>query len=114
MGRIDEVIVGSGGGIREATVVIPSRRKIRRPVNLFIPFEIEDEPTEDANLAQKQVLEDQNKPKDARIPISKYNLRTRSKINYNEDEDFSKCPKDSTLYQHSTQHGLPMRAFTGL
>ncbi|KIH46190.1 hypothetical protein ANCDUO_23759, partial [Ancylostoma duodenale] len=85
MGRIDEVIVGSDGGIREATVVLPSRRKIRRPVNLLVPFEIEDEPTEDANLAEKQVLEDQNEPNDARMPNAKYNLRPRKKINYNEE-----------------------------
>ncbi|EPB78509.1 Tas retrotransposon peptidase A16 [Ancylostoma ceylanicum] len=85
MGRVDEVIVDSNGEIREATVILPSKRKIRRPVNLLIPFEIEDEPTEDANLAEKQALEDQNKPNDAKMSTSTYDLRPRKKINYNEE-----------------------------
>ncbi|EYC34095.1 hypothetical protein Y032_0001g239 [Ancylostoma ceylanicum] len=87
MGRVDEVIFDSNGEIREATVILPSKGKIRRPVNLLIPFEIEDEPTEDANLAEKQALEDQNKPNkpDAKMSNSTYDLRPRKKINYNEE-----------------------------
>ncbi|KIH61210.1 hypothetical protein ANCDUO_08524 [Ancylostoma duodenale] len=79
MGRIDEVVAGSDGEIKEAIVVLHPRQKTRRPVNLLTPFEIGDEPP----LTEKQVSEDQNKSEDERIPKSKYDLRPRKKVNYN-------------------------------
>ncbi|VDK53537.1 unnamed protein product, partial [Cylicostephanus goldi] len=42
MARITKVQPGSDGQIREAELITTTRRKIRRPVNLLIPLEIQD------------------------------------------------------------------------
>ncbi|KIH59094.1 hypothetical protein ANCDUO_10690 [Ancylostoma duodenale] len=42
MGRIQELVPNSEGIVREAMIVLPSRRQIRRPVNLLVPTELDD------------------------------------------------------------------------
>ncbi|CAJ0589021.1 unnamed protein product [Cylicocyclus nassatus] len=42
MGRIIELSKGRDGQEREAVVILPSRKQIRRPVNLLVPLELED------------------------------------------------------------------------
>ncbi|CAJ0602703.1 unnamed protein product [Cylicocyclus nassatus] len=42
MGRITELLKSKGGQEREAVVILPSRKHIRRPVNLLVPLELED------------------------------------------------------------------------
>lgn len=41
MGRVEELCPNTQGIIREAVVRFPSRRRIRRHVNIVIPFELE-------------------------------------------------------------------------
>ncbi|VDL70785.1 unnamed protein product [Nippostrongylus brasiliensis] len=41
MGRIEDLKRGSEGSAREALVVLPSRKKIKRPLNLLVPLELE-------------------------------------------------------------------------
>lgn len=50
MGTIDQLIINSGGTIREAVVRLPSHRLIRRPVNLLIPLELHEDPSRRRNI----------------------------------------------------------------
>ncbi|CAJ0605574.1 unnamed protein product [Cylicocyclus nassatus] len=43
LGRIEELVPNKEGVVREAVVKLPSQRKIRRPINLLIPLELETE-----------------------------------------------------------------------
>ncbi|ETN85895.1 hypothetical protein NECAME_16594 [Necator americanus] len=47
MGRIVELKETTDGTVREAVVILPSHRKIRRPINLLVPLELEDDHKEE-------------------------------------------------------------------
>ncbi|KAE9417186.1 hypothetical protein Angca_000989, partial [Angiostrongylus cantonensis] len=42
IGRIKELVTNSQGISREAVILLPSHRQIRRPLNLLVPLELED------------------------------------------------------------------------
>ncbi|KIH64329.1 hypothetical protein ANCDUO_05356 [Ancylostoma duodenale] len=101
MGRIQELVPNSEGIVREAIIVLPSRRQIRRPVNLLVPMELDDgqhcnsrkdeslsrdksttlgnipaTPTEGASDVEQSINKGQR--------TSRYNLRSRRQVNYKE------------------------------
>ncbi|VDL73336.1 unnamed protein product [Nippostrongylus brasiliensis] len=89
MGRIKELRQDSEGNIREAVVTLPSRRDIRRPVNLLVPLELETSETTapphhvDQRVAQQQpveVTQDQQPQCPPRHPT--YNLRKKDRVDY--------------------------------
>lgn len=43
MGRIEELEENPEGICRESVVVLPSKKKIRRPLNLLVPLELDDD-----------------------------------------------------------------------
>ncbi|KAK6761280.1 hypothetical protein RB195_022368 [Necator americanus] len=47
MGRIVELKETTDGTVREAVVILSSHRKIRRPINLLVPLELEDDHTKE-------------------------------------------------------------------
>ncbi|KAK5980748.1 hypothetical protein GCK32_020783 [Trichostrongylus colubriformis] len=93
MGIIQELVCNSQGTVREAVVRLPSRRRIRRPVNLLIPLEIEED---DGTILNNS--SDDHRDAEASVPAHspnihdgptekepRYHLRNRRPINYNED-----------------------------
>ncbi|VDM66061.1 unnamed protein product [Strongylus vulgaris] len=54
MGRIKELVLSADGDAREAIIMLPLRRQIRRPVNLLVPLELEDICTKRDKLLQAE------------------------------------------------------------
>ncbi|KIH56785.1 hypothetical protein ANCDUO_13028 [Ancylostoma duodenale] len=106
MGRIDELKETSDGTVREAVVILPSHRKIRRPINLLVPLELEDDHAEEhkeddssstncdgeatPNHADKQLSDNTTtnegrtveEPEGTSFP--RYNLRPRQRVTHSE------------------------------
>ncbi|CAJ0599135.1 unnamed protein product [Cylicocyclus nassatus] len=80
LGRIIELVENHSGVVREAGVMLPSRHKIRRPVNLLVPLELEQYP------ANSRREEDAGNDKPAisteETVTHPYNLRPNRKKNY--------------------------------
>ncbi|RCN36506.1 hypothetical protein ANCCAN_17617 [Ancylostoma caninum] len=99
LGRIQELVSNSEGIVREAIIVLPSRRQIRRPVNLLVPVELDDgqhcKSRKDESLSRDMSITSGNIPA---IPTEgeceveqsinngqrtcRYNLRPRRQANY--------------------------------
>uniref|UniRef100_A0A0N4XF64 DUF5641 domain-containing protein n=1 Tax=Nippostrongylus brasiliensis TaxID=27835 RepID=A0A0N4XF64_NIPBR len=85
MGRIKELRQDSEGNTREAVVTLPSKRDIRRPVNLLVPLELDgvqtsttdpignDQPSGDTPRSLQHEPASQQKP---------YNLRKKDRVDY--------------------------------
>ncbi|EPB67263.1 integrase core domain protein [Ancylostoma ceylanicum] len=80
MARITDTKRSSDGAIREVELTTSTRTKIRRPVNLIIPLELED----NDNRTRKNSENDEGCEKSA-TREERYNFRPRKNINYNED-----------------------------
>ncbi|RCN45078.1 hypothetical protein ANCCAN_08888 [Ancylostoma caninum] len=103
MGTIDQVIANPRGTIREAVVRLPSQRLIRRPVNLLIPLELDDDSAQRAEHSEqspnRQGDAPEYRPPAAQKetgaiadqlelqPHARYNLRKRRHVDYSEEED---------------------------
>ncbi|VDL83950.1 unnamed protein product [Nippostrongylus brasiliensis] len=87
MGRIKELRHDSENNVREALITLPSKREIRRPVNLLVPLELDinetpptspsehNQPSEDA----QQPVGEASEPTARRPP---YNLRKKDRVDY--------------------------------
>ncbi|CAJ0595615.1 unnamed protein product [Cylicocyclus nassatus] len=84
MGRITELVAGADGEIREAVVILPSRRQIRRPVNLLVPLELEDRTEKTKDLLQETQEEEPQKAQEEPAR-TRYDLRPRKRIGYNKE-----------------------------
>ncbi|VDL81193.1 unnamed protein product [Nippostrongylus brasiliensis] len=87
MGRINELRHDSENKVREALVTLPSKREIRRPVNLLVPLELdihEMPPTSPSE--HNQPSEDVQQPVgEASEPTARqppYNLRKKDRVDY--------------------------------
>ncbi|VDO93366.1 unnamed protein product, partial [Heligmosomoides polygyrus] len=105
MGVINKLIVSNNGTIREAVVRLSSQRLIRRPVNLPVPLELEQEdnnrsknqeetcPSMRENLEEallpSRTSEEATKPQEQATSHEhqRYHLRKRRRINYNESPE---------------------------
>ncbi|KAK5972497.1 hypothetical protein GCK32_022710, partial [Trichostrongylus colubriformis] len=76
MGRIEEICPNSEGIVREVKVRLPSRRCIRRPVNLLIPLELEGTAEEKDSRKMKESVTESGSS-DVPLSVSRYNLRPR-------------------------------------
>ncbi|KAK5967975.1 hypothetical protein GCK32_017036 [Trichostrongylus colubriformis] len=95
---IDQAVRNSKGTLREARVRLPSKKVIRRPINLLVPLELEDD--ESSKEGKTRDLQDVGKQKvistpgeegntEQIDPPPRYNLRKRERVNYHEDESDS-------------------------
>ncbi|KAJ1371172.1 hypothetical protein KIN20_033073 [Parelaphostrongylus tenuis] len=100
MGKIKELVTNAQGVSREAVVLLPSDRQIRRPLNLLIPLEIEDHQPQDKRNEQRKSSNETQYPQSRRkrsdpsdkLPTEKptgtdtrkgnYRLRPKKQINY--------------------------------
>ncbi|XGW27378.1 hypothetical protein V3C99_007742 [Haemonchus contortus] len=91
MGRIHDLVANSGGIVREAVVMLPSRRQVRRPINLLVPLELEGKvPPEQAQEELTSTQRLNNDPESTGIEHNTssttlgghYNLRPRKQRNY--------------------------------
>ncbi|VDK70863.1 unnamed protein product, partial [Cylicostephanus goldi] len=83
LGRIIELVKNQCGVIREAGVMLPSHHKIRRPVNLLVPLELEEyqsENTKEADAGGSEIT-----PTTKETTMHPYNLRPNRKKNYAEN-----------------------------
>ncbi|VDO95265.1 unnamed protein product [Heligmosomoides polygyrus] len=91
MGRIDELVANKEGVVREASVMLPSRRKIRRPLKLLVPLELDDtsidvdtestsqqHPESSPAVVEGKVKDSQ--PVDTELP--RYNFRPTRRVDY--------------------------------
>uniref|UniRef100_A0A7I5ED04 CCHC-type domain-containing protein n=1 Tax=Haemonchus contortus TaxID=6289 RepID=A0A7I5ED04_HAECO len=86
MGRITELKHSHDGEVREAELLTSTKRKIRRPINLLIPLEIQEARISDDN-EPTQVTPSPGKTGEEDVVNSKaytrpYNLRQRTPKNY--------------------------------
>ncbi|EYC23035.1 hypothetical protein Y032_0016g3087 [Ancylostoma ceylanicum] len=91
MARITETHPGLDGEIRDVELVTATKRKIRRPVNLLIPLEIEEPKSAETNKENRQLL-----PKEQKQEQQKYNLRPRKPVQYAEYEITAVTAKPTT------------------
>ncbi|KAJ1346220.1 hypothetical protein KIN20_000967 [Parelaphostrongylus tenuis] len=105
-----ELVTNTQGITREAVIVLPSHRHIRRPLNLLIPLDLEITQSQDKNNQQSESNyelppphseHEPNEPSndhptvqpttspDTSLQKSKYNLRPRRQINYGDLINFS-------------------------
>uniref|UniRef100_A0A7I4XT24 Fe2OG dioxygenase domain-containing protein n=1 Tax=Haemonchus contortus TaxID=6289 RepID=A0A7I4XT24_HAECO len=92
MGRVSQVKQGRDGAIREVELMTSSKRKIRRPVNLLIPLEVQDSANDQDSANEfgdnpKDIQDSANpehneptllsKGKDPSATTHNYNLRPR-------------------------------------
>ncbi|KAK5979541.1 hypothetical protein GCK32_011489 [Trichostrongylus colubriformis] len=90
MGRITELKEGSDAEIREAVVRMPNGNCMRRPVNLLVPLELEDNtiPSPDTcELTKERLSSPPREPDKDESPGKRYHLRKRQRINYNEVDE---------------------------
>uniref|UniRef100_A0A7I4XXC3 Phlebovirus_G2 domain-containing protein n=1 Tax=Haemonchus contortus TaxID=6289 RepID=A0A7I4XXC3_HAECO len=76
MARITGLRQGTDGAIREVELITATRRKIRRPVNLLIPLELQDSEQEASISKQKEAPPEQPAPQQP-PRTQNYNLRER-------------------------------------
>ncbi|KAJ1356148.1 hypothetical protein KIN20_013812 [Parelaphostrongylus tenuis] len=106
MGKIKEMVKNAQGVSREAVILLPSHRQIRRPLNLFIPLEIEDNQPQDKRKEQRKSINEVQSPQSRRersepsdkLPTEKptgtdtrrgnYRLRPKKQINYGDLVNF--------------------------
>ncbi|VDP53444.1 unnamed protein product [Heligmosomoides polygyrus] len=84
LARITATRGNADGKIREAELVTATRRKIRRPVNLLIPLEVQDS-SEGKDQEAMEAHQDRDAPlsSDASdVHAHRYNLRPRQERNY--------------------------------
>ncbi|XGW34314.1 hypothetical protein V3C99_018287 [Haemonchus contortus] len=74
-GIVEKLVMNNQGIVREAVIRLADRRLIRRPINLLVPLELEDEYPEQALSAN----ESKTQPR--------YNLRHHRQVNYNDDNN---------------------------
>ncbi|VDO19526.1 unnamed protein product [Heligmosomoides polygyrus] len=76
MGRITDLRRGSDGEVREAELITGTRKKIRRPVNLLIPLEVQDEEEQ----VQSPAVNEEHSQTSTAAPTEQqlYNLRPRT------------------------------------
>ncbi|KHJ86527.1 hypothetical protein OESDEN_13717, partial [Oesophagostomum dentatum] len=79
MARISKLNEGSDGQIREAELVTSTKRKVKRPINLLIPLELNC-----AEANDSQNVTDDNSNISSSATNHPYNLRPRKPISYNE------------------------------
>ncbi|VDO49017.1 unnamed protein product [Heligmosomoides polygyrus] len=108
MGRITELKESADAVIREATVRMPNGSCLRRPINLLIPLEFEDQ--SEAQSVGKEDKIDHSPSEQAAEEPQRYNLRKRRRINYNEE---GREPTTSTvnrmhrrIFPHTTMIAL--------
>ncbi|VDP19749.1 unnamed protein product [Heligmosomoides polygyrus] len=98
MGSIEDLVSNQEGVVGEASVLLPSHRKIRRPINLLVPLELDDgdstsEPnTSTPRQSQEGLSESSKTPEVTEDDVvggpgvesktSRYNLRQLKKIDY--------------------------------
>ncbi|VDO43858.1 unnamed protein product [Haemonchus placei] len=91
MGRIETLVSNPEGIVREAVVLLPSHRKIRRPLNLLVPLEIDEDFQNEVNTGKGpddvETSEMRSKSKDNHTEEmgSRYNLRSKQRVNYAEN-----------------------------
>ncbi|XGW10386.1 hypothetical protein V3C99_012128 [Haemonchus contortus] len=85
MGRISVLPKNRDGVIREAVITLPSHKRIRRPLNLLLPLELEDTTEDyshdDQDACHGEMQEAADIPQDEQQvvqPTHGYNLRPRS------------------------------------
>ncbi|KAK5975445.1 DUF5641 domain-containing protein, partial [Trichostrongylus colubriformis] len=86
-GMIDKLVVNSNGTVREAIVRLPSRRMIRRPINLLIPLELGEETPKTASNGDESEMrgnEGTDLAEKEESTSARYNLRERRRVNYKE------------------------------
>ncbi|VDL75199.1 unnamed protein product [Nippostrongylus brasiliensis] len=76
MGRIEELKPSPDGMIREATIKLSTQKKVRRPVNLLVPLELEEmtEDEDNANSTREETRQLREEPSERHHG---YNLRPR-------------------------------------
>uniref|UniRef100_A0A0N4YY67 DUF5641 domain-containing protein n=1 Tax=Nippostrongylus brasiliensis TaxID=27835 RepID=A0A0N4YY67_NIPBR len=110
MGRIEELHHDSEGKVREALVTLPSRRKIRRPVNLLVPMELETigstdrEPREQHQTPESSSPQRQETTESSLLPHPTtegigYNLRRKDRVDY--EEASNQTMEKATLSKNS-------------
>ncbi|ETN76856.1 hypothetical protein NECAME_11376 [Necator americanus] len=92
MGRVDGLIRNNEGTVREASVLLPSRRRIRRPPNLLVLLELDDVETnegpEPTSPQQTPGISSETTQETTagNLPIgtesSRYNLRQTRRLDY--------------------------------
>ncbi|KAK6760870.1 hypothetical protein RB195_022078 [Necator americanus] len=99
MGRRHQALSNAKGRIREAIIQLRSRRLIQRPISLLIPLELEDEAmpfhhyieTTEVPSSGPTTDNQEARSNDNNIVLSttssRYNLKKRRTINYNEHGD---------------------------
>ncbi|KHJ80573.1 Tas retrotransposon peptidase A16, partial [Oesophagostomum dentatum] len=84
---IKDLLTNSRGTTRTAVLRLSSGRTIKRPINLLIPLELEDEEKEMSNQHQQhheRIEHTQAEDQQSRIH-PRYNLRQQPRINYDEE-----------------------------
>ncbi|VDL84095.1 unnamed protein product [Nippostrongylus brasiliensis] len=99
MGRISALVKNAEGIIREAVILLPSKRKIRRPVNLLIPLEMEEnkgtsrkKKTPKLQESSESISSEEDKKEqnnDEKQQTSHYNLRSHRKANFKQSRTTS-------------------------
>ncbi|KIH63823.1 hypothetical protein ANCDUO_05876 [Ancylostoma duodenale] len=105
MGRIDELVANAHGVVREAVVMLPSHRKVRRPLNLLIPLELDDDDDFDGSNKKSATNREIEPPhrvnkqdtEKTKEPSSHYNLRPRRKVDYTQNFVLQVFGRTSTL-----------------
>ncbi|VDL74520.1 unnamed protein product [Nippostrongylus brasiliensis] len=79
IGRITKLNPSKDSAIREVELILPNRRKTRRPINLLVPLELDGRAEEHIGFQQQA-----EESIDARKPTThRYNLRRRNSTNNN-------------------------------
>ncbi|EYB89023.1 hypothetical protein Y032_0237g3239, partial [Ancylostoma ceylanicum] len=106
MGRIDELVANTQGVVREAVIMLPSHRKIRRPLNLLVPLELDDDDFEavEAKKSTKEQREEspirntaENAKETEESSSSRYNLRPKRRVDYTQNFAANVFGKATTL-----------------
>ncbi|VDM52243.1 unnamed protein product [Angiostrongylus costaricensis] len=100
MGRIKELVKNSQGIAREAVILLPSHRLIRRPLNLLTPLELDEPPLQQTQNDQQLETTTPQPTRQHELPMEgnntkavteatprkrtgTYNLRRQQRIDYN-------------------------------
>ncbi|WKY04272.1 hypothetical protein Q1695_005341 [Nippostrongylus brasiliensis] len=87
MGRISKLVFNEEGIAREALVILPSRRKIRRPVNLLVPLELDDDANKNpedncSNQVQGSSMSQEDRQEQPQEAPPPYALRPKRRVDY--------------------------------
>uniref|UniRef100_A0A7I4XW91 Integrase catalytic domain-containing protein n=1 Tax=Haemonchus contortus TaxID=6289 RepID=A0A7I4XW91_HAECO len=89
-GIVEKLVMNNQGIVREAVIRLANRRLIRRPINLLVPLELEDEYPEQA----LSVNESKTQPR--------YNLRHHRQVDYNDDNNNTQNQLSSSIVHYFT------------